>query len=175
MKQDIHQLICNNERFLYMQARKIAPSREEALDLAQDTILKILEQETKFDRNQNFKTWSAQVMRNLYINQYNRRKRYRVFATETNDMVHLVKKINNEGEGNLGMEFLENAIATLKKPQKKTFQLFFEGYNQKEIAQQFQMPVGTVKYHIFEAKRMLRSIINGEMQYANFNEFKKYI
>jgi len=99
----------------------------------------------------------------------NRRKRYRVFATDTKDMIHLVKKIKNEGEGNLGLEFLENALTRLKKPHKKAFQLFFEGYEQKEIAQQFEIPLGTVKYHISEAKRMLRSIINGEMQYAKFN------
>jgi len=169
MKKDINQLICKNERFLYNQARKIVPSREAAFDLAQDTIVRILEQEAKFNRNQNFRTWSTQVMRNLYINQYNRRKRYRVFATDTKDMIHLVKKIKNEGEGNLGLEFLENALTRLKKPHKKAFQLFFEGYEQKEIAQQFEIPLGTVKYHISEAKRMLRSIINGEMQYAKFN------
>jgi len=169
MKKDINQLICNNERFLYIQANKIAPSREEALDLFQDTILRILEQEAKFDRNQNFRTWSAQVMRNLYINQYNHRKRYRVFATDTREMIHLVKRIKNEGEGNLDMEFLENALTKLKKPHKKAFQLFFEGYDQKEIAQQFEIPLGTVKYHIFQAKRALRNIINEEMQYVNFN------
>ena len=169
MKKDIHQLICKNERFLYSQARKIASSREMALDLAQDTIVRILEQELKFDRKGNFRTWSTQVMRNLYINQYNRRKRYRVFATDTKDMSHLVKRIKNEGEENLGLEFLDHALTKLKKPHKKAFQLFFEGYNQKEIAQQFEIPIGTVKYHIYEAKRMLRSIINGEMQYVKFN------
>ncbi len=168
MKKDINHLICNNEQFLYRQARKIALSREEALDLAQDTILRIIEQEAKFDRNQNFKTWSTRVMRNLYINQYNRRKRYRVFATDNKDMVHLVKRIKNKGEENLGVEFLENAITKLKKPHKKAFQLFFDGYDLKEISQQFQIPVGTIKYHIFEARRVLRNSINREMAFANY-------
>ena len=67
MEQDINQLICQNQQFLSSRAMKIATSREEALDLVQDTILRILEQEAKFDRNLNFRTWSAQVMRNLYI------------------------------------------------------------------------------------------------------------
>lgn len=159
MEQHINELINNNQHFLYKRAIKIASSREEALDLAQDTILRILEQEAKFDRNQNFRTWSAQVMRNLYINQYNRRKRYRVFATDTKDMIPLTNNTRNKGEENLGLEFLENAITTLKLPHKNAFQLFFQGYDQKEIAQQFQIPVGTVKYHIFEARRVLRNIV----------------
>lgn len=169
MKQDIKQLICNNEQFLYKRARIIATTREEALDLAQDTILRILEQEAKFDRNRNFRTWSAQVMRNLYINQYNRRKRYRVFATATKDMVPLLKGVKNVGEEHLRLEFLESAIAKLKKPHKNAFQLFFQGYDQKEIAQQFQIPVGTVKYHIFEARRVLKGIIKNEKQYAKLS------
>lgn len=74
-------------------------------------------------------------------------------------MVQLTKKVINEGEGNLGLAFIENAITGLKKPHKNAFQLFFQGYDQKEIAQQFQIPVGTVKYHIFEARRVLKSIV----------------
>jgi len=166
MEQDINQLICQNQQFLSNRAMKIATSREEALDLVQDTILRILEQEAKFDRNLNFRTWSAQVMRNLYINQYNRRKRYRVFATDTKEMMPLLRKVKNVGEERLVLEFLESAIAGLKTSHKNAFQLFFQGYDQKEIAQQFQIPVGTVKYHIFEARRVLKSIINSENQHA---------
>jgi len=169
MEQDINQLICQNQQFLVNRAKKIATSREEALDLVQDTILRILEQEAKFDRNLNFRTWSAQVMRNLYINQYNRRKRYRVFATDTKELIPLLRPAKNVGEACLEVEFLEDAIANLKKSHKNAFQLFFQGYDQKEIAQQFQIPVGTVKYHIFEARRVLKNIIIREKQYTKLS------
>ena len=169
MKKDISDLICTHQPFLHKRAISITKSREQALDLVQDTVLRILEQEAKFDRKQNFRTWSAQVMRNLYINQYNRRKRYRVFATETKEMVRLSRTVNNKGEENLGLEFLEKALFSLNKSHKNAFKLFFEGYNQKEIAHFFQIPLGTVKYHIFEAKRILKSKIKKENQLANWN------
>jgi len=55
-------------------------NKEEAKDLVQDAILRIIEQGDKYDATRSFKAWSLQVMRNLYTNKYNRRKRYRVYA-----------------------------------------------------------------------------------------------
>lgn len=159
----INHLVQQHQRYLFQKANHIATSKEEAEDLVQDAILRMIEQKDKYDPNRNFKAWSLQVMRNLYINQYNRRKRYRVFATETDELVPLLTESQNEGEGNLYLEFLNAAIRRLKKPHRKAFQLFFEGYEQKEIAAQFNIPVGTVKYHIFLAKKELQSLVKKDL------------
>ena len=158
-----NQLVQKHQSYLMQKANHIATSKEEAEDLVQDAILRMIEQQEKYDSTRNFKAWSIQVMRNLYINQYNRRKRYRVFATETTDLIPLLEESQNEGEGNLYLEFLNSAIRQLKKPHRKAFQLFFEGYEQKEIAAQFKIPVGTVKYHIFLAKKELQSLVRKDL------------
>ena len=68
--------------------------------------------------------------------------------------------VHNKGEENLQLEFLQQSIKQLKKPHRKAFQLFFEGYDQKEIACRFKIPIGTVKYHIYMAKRTLREVVD---------------
>lgn len=159
----INQLLQKHEPYLLQKANHIATNREEAKDLVQDAILRIIEQQDKYDKSRSFKAWSLQVMRNLYINQYNRRKRYRVFAKLPEEMTPLLTDSQNEGEENLYLEFLNKAIKKLKRPHRKAFQLFFEGYEQKEIAHQFKIPIGTVKYHIHMAKKELQNIIKKDL------------
>jgi len=156
----INQLVEKHQYYLIQKANHIAPSKLEAEELVQDAILRIIEQQDKFDASRSFKAWSVQLMRNLYINQYNRRKRYRVYAKLPEEISPYLSQAQNEGEENLYVEFLQQSIKELKKPHRKAFQLFFEGYNQKEIAARFNLPVGTVKYHIFMAKKELRQVVS---------------
>ena len=158
----INQLVEKHQHYLVKKANHIAPSKLEAEDLVQDAILRIIEQKDKFDRSRSFKAWSLQLMRNLYINQYNRRKRYRVYAKPTEEISPYLSTVKNDGAVNLQLEFLQQSIQQLKKPHRKAFQLFFEGYDQKEIADRFQIPVGTVKYHIFMAKKELQQLISSQ-------------
>ena len=155
----INQLVQKYQHYLIKKASHIATNKEEAKDLVQDAILRIIEQGDKYDASRSFKAWSLQVMRNLYINQYNRRKRYRVYAKLPEELTPFLSAVQNEGEGNLYLEFLHQTIQQLKKPHRKAFQLFFEGYEQKEIANRFKIPIGTVKYHIFMAKQELQAVI----------------
>lgn len=158
----INQLVQKHEGYLLQKANHIVPDKEAARDLAQDAILRIMEQADKYDTTRSFKAWSLQVMRNLYINQYNRRKRYRVYTKLPEELTPFLSEVQNEGEGNLYVEFLQQAIKELKRPHRKAFQLFFEGYEQKEIAKLFKIPLGTVKYHIFMAKKELQAIIKND-------------
>jgi len=155
----IHQLVQKHQYYLIQKANHIAPNKLAAEELVQDAVLRIIEQQDKFDMTRSFKAWSVQLMRNLYINQYNRRKRYRVYAKLPEEIAPFLSVVQNEGEANLYVEFLNQAIKKLKKPHRKAFQLFFEGYNQQEIAVRFKIPVGTVKYHIFMAKKELQAAI----------------
>lgn len=160
----INQLVKKYQPYLMQKANHIAMNPLEAEDLVQDAILRIIEQQDKFDATRSFKAWSLQLMRNLYINQYNRRKRYRVFTKLPEEMTPFLSKAQNEGEENLYIEFLQQSIKKLKKPHRAAFQLFFEGYDQKEIAAQFKIPIGTVKYHIFMAKKELQRIVQNDFR-----------
>ena len=152
----INKLIQKHQAYLYTRAKYLTATNEEAKDLLQDAIVRIIEQQDKYDVSRSFKAWSTQVIRNLYINQYNRRKRYQVFPFPVKELDSLLKNTWNEAEGNLAVESLQLAIDQLALPHQKAFRLFFEGYPQKEIADQFQLPIGTVKYHIFMAKKELQ-------------------
>ena len=53
-------------------AIKLTANRDDALDLLQDTTLKVLDNQEKFVDNVNFTGWVMTVMRNLFINNYHK-------------------------------------------------------------------------------------------------------
>lgn len=53
----------------------LTSDRDEARDLLQDTTLKVLDNESKYVEDTNFKGWMSTIMRNIFINNYRKRKR----------------------------------------------------------------------------------------------------
>ena len=53
-------------------ALMLTANRDDAQDLMQDTTLKVLDNQTKFVDNVNFKGWVLTIMRNIFINNYHR-------------------------------------------------------------------------------------------------------
>ena len=66
-------------------AYQLTTSRETAQDLVQDTTLKVLDNESKYVDNVNFKGWVFTIMRNIFINNYRRQVRSATVVDTTED------------------------------------------------------------------------------------------
>lgn len=66
-------------RFAY----KLTADREEANDLLQETSLKALDNEDKFEPDTNFRGWMYTIMRNIFINNYRKIVREQTFVDQT--------------------------------------------------------------------------------------------
>jgi RNA polymerase sigma-70 factor (ECF subfamily) len=62
----------------------------------------------------------------------------------------------NLGESSFVKADIDAAINELPEDLKTTFSLNIDGYKYHEIAEQLDIPIGTVKTRIFVAKRKLR-------------------
>lgn len=65
-------------------------------------------------------------------------------------------KIDNDAETKFIRKDLDRAIDELAFDLRVTFKLNTEGYKYHEIAEELQIPIGTVKTRIFVARRILR-------------------
>ena len=65
-------------RFAY----KLTSDREEANDLLQETSLKALDNEDKYEPDTNFKGWMYTIMRNIFINNYRKIVREQTFVDQ---------------------------------------------------------------------------------------------
>ena len=79
----------NMLNFAYM----LTSNRDDAYDLLQDTTLKVLDNESKYAENTNFKGWVFTIMRNIFINNYRRTARAATMIDTTDNLAGLGPRI----------------------------------------------------------------------------------
>ena len=129
---------------------------EDAEDLIQDTLFKALRYKDHFQDGTNFKGWLYTIMRNIFINGY-KRKKLQQQVSQATQQDFIMNSIPSEDAVNGGMDYQEmtKSIANLPQEYKKPFQMYLDGYHYDEIAQNMEIPIGTVKSRIFHARQKL--------------------
>lgn len=142
------------ERF----AMSLTSDRDEAKDLLQETYLKALTYRDKFQEFTNLKAWAYTIMKNTFINNYRKAVRENTKVDNTKDLYYL----NNSKESGLEkpdsqfhMKEINKAIEKLDQDFKLPFRMHTEGYKYKEIAQELDLKIGTVKSRIFFTRKKL--------------------
>lgn len=148
--------------FLYKIAYKYTKHSEVADDLVQETVYKALKNESSFKKGTNLRAWLSIILRNNFINEYRKKSKYNT----TDDIISYVGdndryKETNGGDVNLQVEYIDQAITSLPDNLKQPFMLYFEGYSYDEIAERFEIPLGTVKSRIHHARKKLKKSLSG--------------
>jgi len=153
-------------------AMKLTRNREDAADLMQETSYRALKNLSSFQPNSNFKAWISTIMRNTFINKYRKDKRRLGLENnlEEERQIKLKATVQNQGESNKTVEELIALVNQLKEDLKKPFLLRYSGYKYEEIAEQLDIPLGTVKSQIFYAKRQLRKMVQQAYAINHFSE-----
>ncbi len=139
---------------------------DRADDLLQDTLLKALTFRDKFREDSNFNAWVYTIMKNTFINNYRRKVKKRTMFDDSENDFHLLfskDKVYPSPESFYFCHEIIQTINALRDEFKIPFKFFLDGYKYKEIAEQLDLPIGTVKSRIFFArKKLLKSL--GEYQ-----------
>lgn len=147
---------------LFNFAYQLTTNREAAEDLVQDTTLKVLDNESKYVDNVNFKGWVFTIMRNIFINNYRRQVRSATIVDTTEDLYHL--NLSQESglttpEGSYAAKEISLAISSFTPEYKVPFSMYIAGYKYSEIAEKMGLPLGTVKSRIFFARKRLQGML----------------
>lgn len=151
-------LQANMLNFAYM----LTSNRDDALDLLQDTTLKVLDSRDKYVENTNFKGWVFTIMRNIFINNYRRQVRNSTIIDTTEDLYHV--NLSQESgltspEGSVAVKEISVAINNFSDEYKVPFTMYLAGYKYNEIAEKMSLPLGTVKSRIFFARKRLQGLL----------------
>ncbi len=143
-------------------ALMLTANKDDALDLLQDTTLKVLDNQDKFVDNINFKGWVLTVMRNIFINNYHKVVRTQTVLDQGVDIYNL-DVINDSGfdspDGAYQIQEITKAISALNSELKIPFSMYLNGYKYNEIAERLNVPLGTVKSRIFFACQELQKAL----------------
>lgn len=124
------------QRNLLNFAYSLTANRDDAYDLLQDTTLKVLDSESKYRNNTNFKGWVFTIMRNLFINNYRISVRNTVVTDSTDEQVLLNlsgESTGNEPEGAMTALEIRRALDSLPEDYRRPFALFLQGYKYKLV------------------------------------------
>ena len=133
---------------------------DDAEDLMQETVLKAYRYKGKFTEGTNLRGWLFTILKNTFINNYRKASKRKTFLDGTDNTYFLdsnSSSVNNEGEMSFIRKDLETAIQTLPEDLQSTFLMNAEGFKYHEIAEEFGIPLGTVKTRIFMARKILRT------------------
>ena len=142
-------------------AYKLTQDKERAKDLYQETTFRALTYKNKFQTGTNFKAWVFTIMRNIFINQYRRKVKSGTIFDNSKELYLITNSKGHEQTpvSQIATKDIEEKIESLSSEYKEPFVLHFKGFKYKEIAEQLQIPIGTVKSRIFIARKKLIDLL----------------
>lgn len=147
---------------LFYFALSLTRDRDDAYDLMQESMLRALTYSDKFRENTDFKAWVFTIMKNTFINGHRRNKRTgRVMdhVERVRDRVRMVETPAT-AESTIRMSEIQGALGRLDEIFRTPFQMHHDGYKYNEIADQLDIPVGTVKSRIHQARHRLMGMLS---------------
>jgi RNA polymerase sigma-70 factor (ECF subfamily) len=141
---------------LHYFSSKFYRNLEDREDLVQETMTKALVYRDKFNAGTNFKAWVFTIMKNTFINEYKKNQRKK----EDLNSDDLYKNENRFVDYNSPSNVFEKAefelkINALERKFSKPLRMYHEGYKYEEIAEQENLPLGTIKNRIHTARQIL--------------------
>ncbi len=147
-------------------ALSLTHNSDDANDLLQDTYLKAITYRDKFEESTNLKAWLFTIMKNTFINAYRRNSKITKVVVKGDDIaMNRAFKQNSyqHSESRINAKEIIKEIEKLDDDYKIPFTRYYNGYKYEEIAEEMQLPLGTIKSRIFLARKSLMTTL------ANYN------
>ena len=161
-------------KLLHSFAYNLTKNTEDAKDLYQETSFRALTNRDKFRPGTNFKAWLFTIMKNIFINNYRKKVKANTIMDSTDNMFYINSgrnAVENDVDRNLLMQELQAMIADLDNSIRKPFVMHYTGFKYQEIAEELDLPLGTVKSRIFFARKELKAAIKGN--YGDYHTIRK--
>ncbi len=143
-------------------ALKLTQNGDDADDLLQDTMLKAMVNRDKFQEKTNLAAWLYTIMKNTFINNYRKAAKANTIIDNTKELYYLNIPQSSDSispESRLSEKQIKEHINSLDDTYKVPFQMHYDGYKYKEIADELDIPIGTVKSRIFLARKELMELL----------------
>jgi len=155
---------------IYFMVLKMVNNKEDANDLTVETFAKAFEKLDKYQPDYAFSTWLFRVATNNCIDFIRKKK------LNTQSIHGMMDDDGDEKPLQIKSDVLNPEESSIKKQQTEELKLlieslpiryrnlitlrYFDELSYEEIAQQLDLPLGTVKAQLFRARYLLGNIIN---------------
>jgi RNA polymerase sigma-70 factor, ECF subfamily len=152
-------LVAAYMRPAFQMAYRVMGHREDAEDLLQESFLAAYQYLDSFDVERPFGPWLNRIVLNRGANL--RRSRTRRQTEPETEAVSAAPSALDESTRTEARELLNRALATLSERQRMIVTLFdVDGLTSAEIGERLELAPGTVRWHLHEARRVLRGTLS---------------
>jgi RNA polymerase sigma-70 factor (ECF subfamily) len=155
LKQEIGGILDNLRRFAF----SLTGEKQDAYDLLQETIVRLLEKNVPDDAD--IRKWAFRVCKNIWLDQLRANKVRRLWAESE------IGEMDNRQDGqkiaddHIALEEVKLIMAELPKDQRTILSLVaVEGFSYKEAAEMMNIPVGTVMSRLSRARAAIADSLN---------------
>jgi RNA polymerase sigma-70 factor (ECF subfamily) len=152
---------------VFLLVYSILRNREDALDVVQETFMRLYQKLDAYEKDRNFQAWLLQIAKNLSIDYY-RKHHSRRREMETDKSIEELPLAAEDHASNPESSELRHVISRnlerLGERQRLIFVMkHFNGLEYREIAQALGISVGTVKSLHFKAVRNLKNWLSPQL------------
>jgi len=139
-------------------ALSLVKNRPEAEDACQEMLVQMLKHWEDFDGSKSLKSWAFTILYRKCLDQLKKRRRFlNFFRRATADYSAALE----ERTGNRLEESISDSALSQLRPAERTCLFLWarEGYSSEEIAGIMGCSPGTVRVHLFQARRKLKKLM----------------
>ncbi len=143
-------------------ALRYANSRDEAVEILNDSFLKVFDSIKSFDESQSFKPWLRKIVINTAIDYY---RKFVKFNSNYDSRYIPDEELSPDVIDNLNVEDILKLLNDLPEVYRITFNLYeIEGYTHDEISKMLNIAVSTSRSNLTRAKQLLRASFQKKFQ-----------
>ena len=147
-------------------------SRDEALEIVNDSFLKVFTKGDQYDSKYPFKAWFRRIIVNTALDFYRSQQKH--YFHENIEEAYEVSSNDSSPLSQLNHEEIIMLIQRLPSGYKMVFNLFvIDGFSHEEISNQLGISVGTSKSNLSRAREALRKMILKEERALPSSDFRE--
>lgn len=142
---------------------RMVSSKEDAEDISQEVFVNAYREISKFKGYSSFKTWLYAIAKNMSYSYLRKRHPEMISLDEKTDLIDTVSinypDISPDSSAVRGdfLNIIKKSLAELPPKYNAIIQLYFyKQFKYKEISEILQIPIGTVKTHLYRALQTFR-------------------
>ncbi|MFD2116153.1 RNA polymerase sigma factor [Paenibacillus yanchengensis] len=148
------------ETHVYRTAYYILHNEQDALDAAQEALIRIYTKIDTYEEKAQFKTWVQRIVTNICIDKF-RRKKPTVSIDEHELVFHEKQNVEEEVLAAYTNRDIKAAIDQLPEHHRSVVVLrYLQDFSYKEIADSLDLPLNTVKSYLFRARQQLQGLLH---------------
>jgi RNA polymerase sigma-70 factor (ECF subfamily) len=139
-------------------ALKLTRNSNDADDLLQSTVLRAFEKKHLFRPDSNLYRWLSKIMYNLFVSEYRRKVK---FETQYDPDCY-IQNLSVEADQEVKMNFLKvrESMEKISDIHRQILVMVcVKGMPYEEVAQDLQIPVGTVRSRLSRARESLQALM----------------